>query len=795
MATPLKVLILEDNADDAVLIAHALRKAGYEPDWQRVDDEAGFMAALSPELDLILADYSLPQFDALRALTMLQTRGLDVPFVVVTGTLEEAAVEAMKRGADDYLLKDRLTRLGAAVQRALHDRELRREKREAEGRLRASELLHRVTLANISDVVLMTDDAGRFTYVSPSVEPIFGYTVREVQSLGHVWALLRADLYDPVTLARQGEITNIECEIVDREGNLRQFLITVKTVQIQGGTRLYTCRDITDRRRAEAAEQTHRVMVDALRDISALLTSTLDLDEVLDRILTNVRRVVPNRRASVMLIEDDLASVARSQGDYGDSSSNVLDALRVPIEAFPALRHMAETGEPLIAGELATGEGQAILPRMEQAHSYLGTAIRSDGRVIGFLNLESDEPGAFNARHAQWLQAFADHAAIAIRNARLYRALHDTNVVLEQAVEERTFELRQAKEHFEAILKNSPDATLILAPDGGIESGNPAFQRMFGYDIDEVYGQPPTMLVEPGYRAALESVLIGVLGDAETARLEVVARGRDAKTFDVGVALAPIEEKGELLGAVCGMRDISALKEVERMKDAFVSNVSHELRTPITSLKLNYELLLRNPTGRAVYMDRIAREIERLNTIIEDLLRLSRLDQDSVVLDMATIDLNALASDYVSDRTPLADSRGLTLRFDPTPDLPPVRADAGLMGQVLSVFLTNALAYTPSGGAVTVRSGVQETGGKRWVGISVADNGPGLTLDEKRRVFERFFRGQAAEASGAPGTGLGLSIAREIVERHRGRVEVASAPGEGATFTAWLPAAERPGAE
>jgi PAS domain S-box-containing protein len=237
MATPLKIVILEDNADDAALIAHALREAGYEPDWQRVDDEAGFTAALSSELDLILADYSLPQFDALRALGILQTHGLDVPFIVVTGTLEEAAVEAMKRGADDYLLKDRLARLGEAVRRALHERALRREKREAERRLRASELLHRVTLANISDVVLMTNDAGRFTYVSPSVEPIFGYTVREVEALDHVWALLGADLYDPVTLARQGEITNIECEIADRAGSPRRFLITVKTVQIQGDGR------------------------------------------------------------------------------------------------------------------------------------------------------------------------------------------------------------------------------------------------------------------------------------------------------------------------------------------------------------------------------------------------------------------------------------------------------------------------------------------------------------------------------------------------------------------------------
>jgi DNA-binding NtrC family response regulator len=137
MANVLRVLILEDRPADAHLMLHELRRAGFEPDWKRLETEEDFLARLGPDVDVILADYSLPQFDALRALDLLRQSGLDVPCVVITGALgDEAAVECLKRGAADYLLKDRLARLGRAVEQALGEVRLRRDKRRAEAALR-----------------------------------------------------------------------------------------------------------------------------------------------------------------------------------------------------------------------------------------------------------------------------------------------------------------------------------------------------------------------------------------------------------------------------------------------------------------------------------------------------------------------------------------------------------------------------------------------------------------------------------------------------------------------------------
>src|SRR6266850_7658495 len=127
VTTPLRALILEDLQTDAELMLHELRRAGFDPNWKRVQSEGEFLANLAPDVDVILADYHLPMFDATRALELLQQRALDIPFIVVSGTItEESAVECMKRGASDYLLKDRLARLGPAVIRALEEKRLRR---------------------------------------------------------------------------------------------------------------------------------------------------------------------------------------------------------------------------------------------------------------------------------------------------------------------------------------------------------------------------------------------------------------------------------------------------------------------------------------------------------------------------------------------------------------------------------------------------------------------------------------------------------------------------------------------
>jgi diguanylate cyclase len=139
---PLRLLILEDRPEDAELALHQLRRAGFDPTWRRVEDEEGFKAELNPELDLIIADYHQPQFDALRALKLMQEAGLEIPFVIVSGAIgEDLAVAAVRLGAVDYVLKDRLGRLGTAVQNALEQAKLRRRQREGQ-RLLEYQALH-----------------------------------------------------------------------------------------------------------------------------------------------------------------------------------------------------------------------------------------------------------------------------------------------------------------------------------------------------------------------------------------------------------------------------------------------------------------------------------------------------------------------------------------------------------------------------------------------------------------------------------------------------------------------------
>ena len=236
---------------------------------------------------------------------------------------------------------------------------------------------------------------------------------------------------------------------------------------------------------------------------------------------------------------------------------------------------------------------------------------------------------------------------------------------------------------------------------------------------------------------------------------------------------APITREGELFGVVSTIRDISALKQVERMKDAFVSNVSHELRTPITSLKLNHSLLEMNPNRSAVYLERMGREIDRLNELIEDLLRLSRLEQGKVELHLEQVSLGVIAGEYAKDRMPLANDRKISLFLEDNAKSDLIFGDPGLVGQALSVLLTNALNYTPPGGQIMVCTIAGEVDGEYRVGIEVSDTGPGIVEEDLPLIFQRFFRGKTGLESRAPGTGLGLAIAagdHERTPRHnRGR--------------------------
>jgi two-component system, OmpR family, phosphate regulon sensor histidine kinase PhoR len=255
---------------------------------------------------------------------------------------------------------------------------------------------------------------------------------------------------------------------------------------------------------------------------------------------------------------------------------------------------------------------------------------------------------------------------------------------------------------------------------------------------------------------------------------------------------APVRaDDGTVTGAVAVLRDVTELRQTERLRRELTANVSHELRTPLTSIKGFAETLLdgamRDEATCRRFLGIINGETDRLVKLVDDLLDLSLLESKRVALELRPVDVGVLVAHTVDKLKPLAQTQRLSLH-QTAPAGIVVSADADRLSQVLTNLVDNALKYTPEGGRVDVR--VAAVNGE--VEVLVNDSGRGIGPEDLPHVFERFYRADRSRTRDSGGTGLGLAIAKHIVEAHGGRISVSSRPNEGTTFKVTLPRAERP---
>jgi PAS domain S-box-containing protein len=351
-------------------------------------------------------------------------------------------------------------------------------------------------------------------------------------------------------------------------------------------------------------------------------------------------------------------------------------------------------------------------------------------------------------------------------------------------------EVRASAARQTAIFDSAIDAILTLNPSGTIETMNRAASRMFGWTGPELMRRDVSVLLEFADGAEISFLRrIGFrAGSGDGVVREFTAKRRNGETFPVDVALSlmPLPSGIHLVAVV---RDISERRRVEAMKQQFVSTVSHELRTPLTSIAGSLGLLAGGAAG--VMPDKAARLIsiahansQRLVRLINDILDVEKLESGQMRLDMAPQDLREIAARSIDSVSGVADQLGVEVRLKDGPPAP-IRGDADRLVQVVVNLLSNAMKFSPRGGEVDVS--VQPE--IRIVRLSVRDYGPGIPDEFRARIFSKFAQADASDTRAKGGTGLGLAIAREIAERHGGRLWFESAPGEGATFHFDLPMA------
>lgn len=333
------------------------------------------------------------------------------------------------------------------------------------------------------------------------------------------------------------------------------------------------------------------------------------------------------------------------------------------------------------------------------------------------------------------------------------------------------------KTQLNAILQGMGEGVMVVGYDGSITLVNPAFQGMFALDGDVVGRQ----LIEVSRHPDLLSAFSEQQRSHGDLLREIVIQpqGRTLLTH-----LVPLEFEGRRQGCVAVFHDISDMKKVENMRRDFVANVSHELRTPVAVIKGYAETLLdgtldSDPERARRFTEIIRSHSERLTALINDILILSRLEARGTVLELTALDAVEAALQAVQLLQEQAGARGIDVQVDISGEVPRVMAEPGRLEQVLVNLLDNALKYTPEGGSVRIFS---EDAGD-FVRISVADNGLGIPSKDLPRIFERFYRVDAARSREQGGTGLGLAIVKHIIQLHGGEVAVTSTIGRGSTFS------------
>lgn len=498
---------------------------------------------------------------------------------------------------------------------------------------------------------------------------------------------------------------------------------------------------------------------DYLLEISRALTQELDLEKLLARILRIAIEMLAGQ-AGLIALKEEGWRVAAAHGIAPAFLSYL-----TPLLAEENVRELDVSELNRMLKELTYTASMGLLN---------GTALplNAHGQVIGVIFIFRNYQDLFTPNDRVLLQSFADQAAIAVFNARLYG------------------QVSYEKQRLDALLDSAADGIIILNADLTIERVNDAFERMYGKTHDELVNSSHDKVIcwarNPQGSTLNEAIANGwPLTPNATLYVEGDLERPFPPPLPIGVTYAPLlSPDGKLRNITASIRDITHFRTADEIKATFISIVSHELRTPVALIK-GYASTLRRDDAKwdkSTISDSLAvieEEADRLSKMIDDLLDASRLQAGGLSLSRGDVSLPILARRVAERFTTQSNKHTITAEFPEK--FPVILADETRVEQVISNLVSNALKYALQGE-------IKITGSARpeQVIICVSDEGPGIEAKDLPHIFDRFYRSTKA-VKHTKGAGLGLYLARAIIEAHGGRIWADPKPDSGARICFSLP--------
>jgi signal transduction histidine kinase len=551
-------------------------------------------------------------------------------------------------------------------------------------------------------------------------------------------------------------------------------------------------------RTAELEHEQHNT--ETLLRILTEVSSSLDLDRALSRTLALLNEAIGADQGTIMFlhVEDNMLYFRAGYGykDEANQSGQAASGSMPPIKVGEGLAGwVVKNRQSVKVDDLYQDSRWVVTDGSQQFRSALVAPLLVGEDVIGAILVFHRSPAYFGADGLEMVKAIGSQVAIAINNAQLYELIRDQAERLGSMLRQQQMEASRQT----AILEAVADGVLVTDPANLITFVNASAEGILDVTGARMQGQ------------SLEN-FAGLFGKSTQTWVNTVkdwsenpgSQSREAGemyaeqiNLDNGrvalVHLAPVVWHSEFLGTVSIFRDITHEVEVDRLKSEFVATVSHELRTPMTSIRGYVDILLMGAAGalnenQSHFLDIVKSNTERLNILVNDLLDVSRIEAGRITLSMHLVDMQEVANGVMDEvlRRSQQENKPIAVSLEVSEtSLPRVMADPERIRQILGNLVDNAYNYTPAKGWIKIC--LRQKNGS--IQVDVKDSGIGVSLEQRERVFERFFRGEDPLVLATPGTGLGLPIVKQLVEMHHGKIWMDSMgiPGQGSTFSFTIP--------